>query len=85
MILETQYSTSPETKFKEFEPWLKYGWFHLKLYSMFQDISRRPIGGFEMQLKLIKFGFWYFQNMVCLFFAVNITRDVKYFDQISIF
>ena len=33
-------------KFKEFErrfkfkPWLKYGWFHLKLYQMFQDLSR---------------------------------------------
>jgi len=30
-----------EAEFKEFEPWLKfetrlrYGWFHLKLYSMF--------------------------------------------------
>ena len=30
----------PRIKFK---PRLKYGWFHLKLYSMFQDISRRPI------------------------------------------
>ena len=25
----------PETTFKEFETRLKYGWFHLKLYSMF--------------------------------------------------
>jgi len=38
-----------EAKFKEFEPQLKfdprlkYGWFHLKLYSMFQDLSRRSI------------------------------------------
>ena len=36
-----------EAKFKEFEPrlkfdsWLKDGWFHLKLYSMFLDLSRR--------------------------------------------
>ena len=39
----------PEAEFKEFEPrlkfkpQLKYGWFHLKLYSMFQDLSRRSI------------------------------------------
>ena len=38
-----------EAEFKEierrlkFKPWLKYGWFHLKLYSMFQDLSRRSI------------------------------------------
>ena len=37
---------SPEAKFKQFEPRLKfeirlkYGWFHLKLYSMFQDLCR---------------------------------------------
>ena len=31
----------PEAEFKEFEPWLKYGWFRLKLYLMFQDLSRR--------------------------------------------
>ena len=37
----------PVTELKEFErrfkfkPWLKYGWFHLKLYQMFQDLSRR--------------------------------------------
>ena len=36
----------PMAEFKEFEPrfkfkpWLKYGWFHLKLYQMFQDLSR---------------------------------------------
>ena len=41
-----QYS---EAEFKEFErrlkfkPWIKYGWFHLKLYSMFQDLSGRLI------------------------------------------
>ena len=39
----------PEAEFKEFEPRLKfetrlkYGWFHLKLYSMFQELSRRYI------------------------------------------
>ena len=36
-----------EAEFKEFyprlkfKPRLKYGWFHLKLYSIFQDLSRR--------------------------------------------
>ena len=35
-----------ETEFIEFEPrikfkpQLKYGWFHLKLYQMLQDLSR---------------------------------------------
>ena len=44
-----------EAEFKEFEPQLKfgtrlkYGWFHFKLYSMFQDLSRRSI----------KTGFWW--------------------------
>ena len=33
----------PEAKFKEFEPRLKYDWFHLKLYSIFQNLSRRLI------------------------------------------
>ena len=38
-----------EAEFKEFEPRLKlkpplkYGWLHLKLYSMFQDLSRSSI------------------------------------------
>ena len=38
-----------EAEFKEFEPLLKfkprlkYGWFHLNLYSIFQDLSRRSI------------------------------------------
>ena len=27
----------------EFETRLKHGWFHLKLYSVFQDFSRRSI------------------------------------------
>ena len=36
----------PVAEFKEFErrfkfkPRFKYGWFHLKLYQMFQDLSR---------------------------------------------
>ena len=34
---------NPEAEFKEFEPRLKYGWFHLKLYSLFQDLRRRSI------------------------------------------
>ena len=33
-----------EAEFKEFEPWLKNGWFHLKkVYSMFHELSRRSI------------------------------------------
>ena len=36
-----------ERRFK-FKPRLKYGWFHLKLYQMFQDLNRR----------LIQTGFW---------------------------
>ena len=39
---------SSEAEFKEFKPRLKYGWFHLKLYSNFQDLSQR----------LIETGFW---------------------------
>ena len=43
-----------KSEFKEFEPrlkskpQLKYGWFHFKLYSIFQDLSWRSI----------KTGFW---------------------------
>ena len=37
-----------EDEFKEFEPRLKYGWFRLKLYLIFQDLSRL----------LIETGFW---------------------------
>ena len=32
-----------EAEFKEFEPWLKYVWFRIKVYSMFQDSSRHSI------------------------------------------
>ena len=44
-----QLFSSPVAEFKEFErqfkfkPRLKYGWFHLKLYQMFQGLSRRLI------------------------------------------
>ena len=56
----------PEAEFKEFEsrlkfkPRLKYDWFQLKLYTFFQDLSRRSIepGRFETRLKFIKFGHW---------------------------
>ncbi len=40
---------SSEAEFKEFEPRFKfkprlnYGWFHLKFYQIFQDLSRRLI------------------------------------------
>ena len=60
---------NPEAEFKEFESRLKfetrlkYGWFHLIFYSMFQDLSRRQLkpvfGGFETRLKFIKFGLLY--------------------------
>jgi len=30
----------PEAELNEFELWLKQGWFNLKLYSMFQYLSR---------------------------------------------
>ena len=35
--------TMSEAEFKEFKPRLKYGWFHLKLYSIVIDLSRRSI------------------------------------------
>ena len=41
------FSSRSVTEFKEFErrfkfkPRFKYGWFYLKLYQMFQDLSRR--------------------------------------------
>ena len=45
----TGRSNIPVAEFKEFErrfkfkSRFKYGWFHLKLYQMFQDLSRRLI------------------------------------------
>jgi len=47
--LKHQGFTPSVAEFKEFErrfkfkPRFKYGWFHLKLYQMFQDLSRRSI------------------------------------------
>ena len=46
-----------ETEFIEFEPrfkfkpGLKYGWFHVKLYLIFQDLSQRSI----------ETGFWHIE------------------------
>ena len=45
-IFQTMNSVRAVAEFKEFErrfkfkPRFKYGWFHLKLYQMFQDLSR---------------------------------------------
>ena len=67
---QRQRSTMRETEFKEFEPRLKYDWFHLILYSMFKVLSRfsnEPVfSGFEMRLKLIKFG------------LISLKRDERY-------
>ena len=41
-----------EAEFKEFEQRFKYGWFHLKVYQMFQP----GFGGFKQRLKFFKFG-----------------------------
>jgi len=45
-----QLFSSPVAEFEEFERQfklrlrlIKYGWFHLKVYQMFQDLSRRII------------------------------------------
>ena len=43
----SDFFNQPVAEFKEFKrrfkfkPRFKYGWFHLKLYQMFQDLSRR--------------------------------------------
>ena len=39
--LNNFFFVKSEAEFKEFEPRVKYGWFHLKLYSKFQDLGRR--------------------------------------------
>ena len=45
-ISKINHTNAPESEFKEFNPRLKfktrlkYGWFHVKLYSMFEDLSR---------------------------------------------
>ena len=41
-IIPEAVSIEFESRLK-FETQLKYGWFHLKLYSMFQDFSQRSI------------------------------------------
>ena len=70
----------PEAGFKEFEPRikfetrLKYVWFHLKLYSMFQ---LKPVfGGFETRLKFIKF--WPKQGFQFLGSIKNTFRGVVF-------
>ena len=48
-VLPSQQNIQLKSEFKEFEPRLKfkprlkYGWFHLKLYLIFQDLGRRSI------------------------------------------
>ena len=48
-IYSSRECNETEAEFKEFEPRLKlkprlkYGWFHLKLNSIFQNLSRRLI------------------------------------------
>ena len=57
MLIVNNNNNCSEAEFKEFETRLKYVWFHLKLYSMFQDFQLKLIfGGFEKRLKFIKFG-----------------------------
>ena len=43
LSMKYQKFTPSEAEFKEFEPRFKYAWFHIKLYQMFQDLSRRSI------------------------------------------
>ena len=49
LVLQDKMKTRTVAEFKEFErrfkfkPRFKYGWFHLKLYQKFQDLSRRLI------------------------------------------
>ena len=46
-----------DRRFK-FKPRFKYGWFHFKLYHMFQDkpaLNLKTFGGFKPRLKFIKF------------------------------
>ena len=66
-----QKFTTSEAEFKEFERWfkfkprLKYSWFHLKLYSIFPDLSRclietaAEIKEFEPRLK---FGWFHLKS-----------------------
>ena len=61
--LDQNLSTA-EAEFKEFESRLKYGWFHLKMYSMFQDLSRRSI----------ETGFWRILVAAQILFIINYIR-----------
>ena len=42
-ILFISLNKLSEAEFKEFEPQFNYDWFPVKLYLMFQDLSRRSI------------------------------------------
>jgi len=59
---------SSEAEFKEFEPRLKYGWFHLKLFSIFQNLAGAQMKPafyvFETRLKFIKFGLRSFSTFI---------------------
>ena len=46
--------TPTVAEFKEFERRFKYGWFHLNLYQMLQDLSRRLRGGATKRITLRK-------------------------------
>ena len=37
-----------EDEFKEFEPRLKYGWLHIKLYLIFQDLADFETGFWQI-------------------------------------
>ena len=53
-----QEGVTSEAELKEFEPrlkfklQLKYGWFYLKLYSIFKDLIRRSIETGFWQIKV---------------------------------
>jgi len=51
---QTLKTNIPEAEFIEFDPRLKYGWFHLKMFSILQDLSRRSI----------ETGFWHIKAAV---------------------
>ena len=71
----------PEAEFKEFEPRfklkprLKYGWFHLKLFSMFQDlILCLPSGSmqrWQLQLQLHYKGTLEYKLYINVFVTLN--------------
>ena len=52
------------------------GWFHLKLYLLFQYLSQRSIEtGFETRLKFIKFGLWSIMWKITQFFSKVLNSD----------